>query len=283
MTSSGPGEFTLSRLEVERITDAIGNVRVGSSGWPRPKTVRIREGQVLYDFHKDPSRAKVVTPGGRMLEDFLALRDGNDDAVLAYVRVWGVLDLHRFDLPGKLGRDCSQGNEPVAAYHSLVAALDTSIRSAQAVYLAASRPPKRRRDIIAERVAHARGEAALPKAEPPGAEAVEFLRLMVEQQVSSLLDRFNVVVRFRWRAAEPTVDVGAHDLPSALVLATVLAVARADGIAVCSSCGLPFVPSARQTTGRRRYCERCRERGVPQRDAQRDARARKRSGTRRTR
>lgn len=48
-------------------------------------------------------------------------------------------------------------------------------------------------------------------------------------------------------------------------------------LAMCSGCGGVFVPNGRQpASGRRRYCQECRERGVPQRDAKADYRAKRR-------
>ena len=52
-----------------------------------------------------------------------------------------------------------------------------------------------------------------------------------------------------------------------------IAAATTRGFAICSSCGLPFVPGARQPAiGRRRYCIPCRKDGAPHRDAARDFR-----------
>jgi hypothetical protein len=54
------------------------------------------------------------------------------------------------------------------------------------------------------------------------------------------------------------------------------------GVASCSGCGRPYVPTKRRPAiNRRRYCSFCRAAQIPQRDAKRDHRARERSRTRR--
>jgi hypothetical protein len=66
----------------------------------------------------------------------------------------------------------------------------------------------------------------------------------------------------------------------------VLAVTRSEGLTSCSGCGAPFIAKRQPLAGRqvgssvakRNYCQYCRERGVPQRDASRDYRARKSKG-----
>ena len=53
-----------------------------------------------------------------------------------------------------------------------------------------------------------------------------------------------------------------------------LAITNTDGVAFCSGCGKFFLPSRRPNPKRRRYCEECKKRKMPGRDAARDYRAR---------
>lgn len=70
-------------------------------------------------------------------------------------------------------------------------------------------------------------------------------------------------------------------LIGALGVQIMLAIGRTDSLAQCTGCGRPYLPLTREGTPyrpsnrRRNYCETCREAGVPQRDAARDYRARK--------
>jgi hypothetical protein len=69
---------------------------------------------------------------------------------------------------------------------------------------------------------------------------------------------------------------------SLVAVQLILAVTRAEGLAVCSGCGAPYLtnhqPLAGKRVGRwiakRNYCHTCRKSGVPQRDAARDYRKR---------
>jgi hypothetical protein len=71
---------------------------------------------------------------------------------------------------------------------------------------------------------------------------------------------------------------------SLVAIQLVLAITRGEGLAVCSGCAAPYIanrqPLAGKRVGRwiakRNYCLNCRTAGVPQRDASRDYRRRKR-------
>ena len=52
------------------------------------------------------------------------------------------------------------------------------------------------------------------------------------------------------------------------------AVGRVDSLAFCNGCGTPFLPKRRPTQGRQSWCATCRKGKAPQRQAQRDYRAR---------
>lgn len=68
---------------------------------------------------------------------------------------------------------------------------------------------------------------------------------------------------------------GRTTLFSALALQVLLTVSGAKGLAICSGCQSPFSPARRPRKNQRSYCDECREKGVPFRDAKRDERARK--------
>ena len=69
-----------------------------------------------------------------------------------------------------------------------------------------------------------------------------------------------------------------------LAIQLLLAITRSEGLATCAGCGAPFVSGRQPLAGRRvgrsiarrNYCQDCRDRKVPQRDAARDYRKRSR-------
>ena len=72
------------------------------------------------------------------------------------------------------------------------------------------------------------------------------------------------------------VEFGGPNLFSCLGVQLALAVSQTDQMAFCSSCSSPYFASGRRpAVNRRNYCEKCRDRRVPQRDAARDYRSRK--------
>jgi hypothetical protein len=92
----------------------------------------------------------------------------------------------------------------------------------------------------------------------------------------------NVRPRFSWTDSGSQLALGGDGLVGALALQLMLAISRTDGLAMCSSCGVPYIPFKRPTAARRRYCSKCRKAGVPLRDAQRALRARAQVSANRT-
>ena len=105
-------------------------------------------------------------------------------------------------------------------------------------------------------------------------------RRLVTLLVESLLGLAQVGPRFHWAEApdaRPQLTLGGSGLLGALVVRLMVAIAGAEGLAICSACGLPFVPRRRPVATRRRYCDVCRDDRQPQRDAEAAARQRKRA------
>jgi hypothetical protein len=72
------------------------------------------------------------------------------------------------------------------------------------------------------------------------------------------------------------VRPGASNLFGILAVQLAHAIARSDQLAQCAGCKLSFTPKRPISHGTRQYCSRCRRAKVPQRDAARDWRTRKR-------
>jgi len=69
----------------------------------------------------------------------------------------------------------------------------------------------------------------------------------------------------------------ASDLFGVLITQIAHVIARSDQTAMCAGCRYPFTPKRPIVRGVRQYCNRCRKRKVPQRDASRDWRRRVRA------
>lgn len=75
---------------------------------------------------------------------------------------------------------------------------------------------------------------------------------------------------------------GASNLLGVLITQIAHVMARSDESAVCANCNKAFPPKQPRSRGSRRYCPKCRKDKVPQRDASRDWRRRRRTGSKAT-
>jgi hypothetical protein len=91
-------------IDLRRKWTFIGDVRLeaGALVWQLAEPRRLGEHWI---FDGEVERQAILTrrqaehAGRGVLDDFLALRDGDDDAILKYCRTWGVLELCRHNLP----------------------------------------------------------------------------------------------------------------------------------------------------------------------------------------
>lgn len=84
----------------------------------------------------------------------------------------------------------------------------------------------------------------------------------------------NVRPVISWEMDQPQVTMAGGGLFAAVGVQLMLRVAKTEGLALCSSCGEPYVPRRRPTEGRRRYCDGCRDSSAPMKDAVADYRRR---------
>jgi hypothetical protein len=94
--------------------------------------------------------------------------------------------------------------------------------------------------------------------------------------VNDLIALGGVGLQLDWTGPRPDVRVGVDRLLGALSLQLAFGIGGVRGFAVCSECGAVYEPARQPVHGQRRYCSECKARNVPQRDATRDARRRKR-------
>jgi hypothetical protein len=102
------------------------------------------------------------------------------------------------------------------------------------------------------------------------AESFEFQRIVLAGAVNYWLRLGGVRPRFTWVPDRPLVHLDGDGLFGALAVQILFDCSRTDGLAVCSSCGTPFLPGPRRPRrDRNTYCSDC---GV--KAAARDAAAR---------
>jgi len=100
-------------------------------------------------------------------------------------------------------------------------------------------------------------------------------RAVLSDVLGEWLNIAHVRLECHWSGEKPAIHIATQALFGALVVQLALAISRTDGLAVCSGCGLSYVPSRRPRETKRRYCPECRKRKVPGRDAATDYQRRK--------
>jgi hypothetical protein len=107
------------------------------------------------------------------------------------------------------------------------------------------------------------------------ANSIEFQRRLLGEVLNYWLELAGVRPRLDWSTAKPAVQLGGYGLIGALAVQLLFDCSRTDGLAVCTSCGTPFLPGPRRPRRDRNiYCSDC---GI--KAASRDAAARYRQTT----
>ncbi len=116
--------------------------------------------------------------------------------------------------------------------------------------------------------------------DPVGYDNPGLQRVVIMHYVRKWLRASATHLQFSWSQEGPRIEVHPHGLVGTLALQLATSLVGGDGFAFCSGCGRVYAPEETPRAGQRHYCEDCRERKVPQRDAARDYRQRERDGTR---
>lgn len=101
------------------------------------------------------------------------------------------------------------------------------------------------------------------------------LRELVRDAMSFWLEMARVGLRLIWPGGRPDV-VLTGGLFANIGIQLLMTISGSQGFAFCAGCGNVHIPARPNDTRRASYCPRCREEGVPRRDAQRRYEARKR-------
>jgi len=108
---------------------------------------------------------------------------------------------------------------------------------------------------------------------------LEFEQKLIADRVNYWMAIGNLRPEIRWenndivilfKTASPYGSLFAY-----LALQIMLAVGKQDGLAICSSCGTPYVPKRKPVRNKRRFCSQCEKSGRPQALASADYRKRK--------
>jgi len=90
------------------------------------------------------------------------------------------------------------------------------------------------------------------------AESLDFQRQVFGEVLNFWLEMAAVRPRMDWSGSKPAVQLGGHGLIGALAVQLLFDCSRTDGLAVCTSCGTPFLPGPRRPRRDRNvYCSDC--------------------------
>lgn len=108
---------------------------------------------------------------------------------------------------------------------------------------------------------------------------LQFEKILVTDGVNQWLALGNLRPEIEWqnnaiiinfKSASPYGSLFAY-----LALQLLLAVGQQDGLAICSACGMAYIPKRKPASNKRRFCFQCNDSGKPQALASGDYRARK--------
>ncbi len=260
--------------------------RFPSDEWYRPEKVWLQSDRIRWRF---PGGKREIRPGPSpdLLSEFVALQKGTDAQILAFVRRNGPLGLCAHGLPrwhdrkprykgsGILfvGGSCEKvlrgGGELLSWWRLWAGCFAVVLRIAHAIHSNKLGSAEDWQRLVLPTGILERWTG--PRDLQQGRGVLEFVLNAWAENVPRWF-------RVHWGAA-PEVRVGGGWLFAVLNKQLVFTACAAKGLAICSACGGPYVPSRRPPHGRRRYCPPCREAGAPLRDAQRVCRQRRQGRT----
>lgn len=218
----------------------------------------------------EPERAP-DNPG--LLEDFLYLKNGNAEEIIAFMERNGPLDVCEHKICGhkgrprwKHGRDCiiprgpeQEGCLPIETWKHLSAKVVDVLDISAQLHMGQYAESKQFGKVIAG----------------SDFDVLQSQRPLVAEIISQWLNQHVRLVLKWWEETPPTIRVQPNGLWGAIALDCALAIARSEGLAICSSCALPYAPTRRPNPKRNRYCPRCGHKAAL-RDAQQRQREKRR-------
>lgn len=282
----------MTRGEWEELADPERGVLerpVSQRAWGIPAYLELDGDRLMWRHLQGQRWPEPGQPGPKMLEDFFQLAEAQPARVLGYARRWGILTLCEHGCPAShnppppvpvpggrgwctplQGADGSYW-EPVEAWRYYARKLRALANIGAQLNANQLGKPEDWGRVFPEEVEQGK---PVPWWRPSVEGERAFLG-MILNQLTRLSD-VRLDFQWDWGQAAPEFRLAGGGLFAALVLQLVTAIARSDGWAYCAGCGTYFAPKSRRPGGRRAYCDDCQVRRVPQRDAARDYRARKR-------
>ena len=103
-------------------------------------------------------------------------------------------------------------------------------------------------------------------------------RQILSSAVDWWIGHSRIQPQFYLTESGPSVQFGNRTLFGAIASQLMMVAGKTEGLAICSNCGIPYVPSRKPVQGKRNYCLGCRPTAGP-RNASRDYRDRQKKAT----
>ena len=255
-------------------------------------------GERLHWRFAHGSAREFVPPKSRrdLLTEFVALERAPDAQVLLFAKRYGPLNLcghgeprwhdrvarlkgKYFSLAGPCEKDLPGGGELLSWWREWAGQFGAVLRVAYAIHSASTTAGRDELGSVQDwRIMYKRLVVVPSRWKGPQTreEARTLFAWGLNEWIGKNLPACPSWFAIEWSAAEPRILMGGGSLFVTLNGQLVFAACSVDGLAICSACGGPYIPSGRRPArGRRRYCPGCHEAGAPIRDAQRACRLRK--------
>jgi hypothetical protein len=254
--------------------------------WYHPEVVLHRD-SLLWSYEGGPQEPINGAVKRVPLGEFAGLCDAPDAAILDFAQHWGVLAIcvhgkhtrhgpvNRPSMTTGLFAACKLLRAATGEYREPLDVWRTYSRRAQAVLKIAARLHLGEHGAAEEW--HALdypnwedGKSRYPEPNEPW--SLEEERAFIGYEVTAWLHEGGVMPVLAWPATGPTLRFGAGTLFAALAVQMFWTVSRTSSFALCSACGVAFLPKRRPNPNRHAYCQKC-GRKASGRDAQRRCRA----------
>jgi hypothetical protein len=232
--------------------------------------VRLRHGRI--EFLNPPlfvGRDRIV-PGPKLLTAFVRLSDAPEGKILEYARRWGPLGLCKHNTPfihnwaSPLPEDaCGPRLVLDLDLHDIDPSDLEEVRAADWYWepIDSWRGWARSaREIINLAAKTHLGELVDPedwKSPFFKERTISGQRLALTRAVNYWLQSGEVRPYLEWRGEVIRITLDGFGLWGAIATQLAFAASRTNGLAICSSCGKPYIPNRRRAIARRNYCSQC--------------------------
>lgn len=245
--------------------------------WLAPEQIVLDRGGLAWLLR--PNRRK--TPGPGLLRQFAGLAGASDEEIFRFASRWGVLELCTHGLPALHSweatipppsrkrlchpRTIKRGRtswlwEPLGAWRSWAHTAEAILNTAAALKLNA-RPDEEDVEWLSAGTSHL-AETVLATAQQMGVidqriEPEVPLPMYISLEVNSWLSFACTRPRLFMEKDRWNIELSNTGLFGALGLELLFVVAAAEGLAICSACGVPYPRKRKPQSGRRNFCPRC--------------------------